>query len=322
MVWWQHPRYDYRKAIESLAFEEAGDDPHDDWLYEGGTQSYKKVGKSGKRKKPSFYTSREMSAEQRLYYDKVSQIEGRLTREGIDHQVPLSWKWERLSWAMGVSLVAPMEVRCEKDLAEVARLARALIFQQTTLPREFPDFVYDRAGWLLCRVTFKPATVLYVHSPIGIALMVNIASVFKAETSRIARKEVRAEVESLKKANSQHRSAIAELRRELAALQKQLKQAQRERASSDAKEKATDRKYRFSAARMAAHRSRLGLSAADYGRLISMSGATIYLWEQGKARPKPEQVQQLGELKHRSGKEILARLAQAKASKSGQPPPK
>ncbi|AVO43410.1 helix-turn-helix domain-containing protein [Simplicispira suum] len=152
--------------------------------------------------------------------------------------------------------------------------------------------------------------------------MANIASVFKAEISRIARKEVRAEVESLKKANSQHRSAIAELRRELAALQKQLKQAQRERASSDAKEKATDRKYRFSAARMAAHRSRLGLSAADYGRLISMSGATIYLWEQGKARPKPEQVQQLGELKHRSGKEILARLAQAKASKSGQPPPK
>jgi len=148
--------------------------------------------------------------------------------------------------------------------------------------------------------------------------MANIASVFKAEISRIARKEVRAEVESLKKANSQHRSAIAELRRELAALQKQLKQAQRERAPSVAKEKATDRMYRFSAARLAAHRAKLGLSAADYGRLIGMSGATIYLWERGKARPKPEQVQQLGELKRRSRKEIQERVAQLKGGGDSQ----
>lgn len=165
MVWWQHPRYDYRNAIESLAFKEAGDDPRDDWLCEGGTQNYKKVGKSGKRKKPSSYTSREMSSEQRLYYDKVSQIEGRLTREGIDHQVPLSWKWERLSWAMGVSLVAPMEVRCEKDLAEVVRLARALILQQTTLAREFPDFVYDRASWLRDQALLEAQPPRETHNP-------------------------------------------------------------------------------------------------------------------------------------------------------------
>ena len=148
IVWWQHPRDLYRNAIESLAMEEAGDDHQDAWLFEGGTQNYKKVGKSGKRKKPSSYTSREMSAEQRLYYDTVFQIEGRLIREGIDHQVSLSWKWERLSWATGVSLVAPLEVRNEKELAEVARLARKLVLRETTLAQEFPDFVYDRSSWL------------------------------------------------------------------------------------------------------------------------------------------------------------------------------
>ena len=148
IVWWQHPRDLYRNAIETLALEEAGDDPRDDWLCEGGTQNYKKVGKSGKRKKPSSYTCREMSAEQRLYYDTVFQIEGRLIRDGIDHQVSLSWKWERLSWATGVSLVAPLEVRNEKELAEVARLARKLILHETTLAQEFPDFVYDRSSWL------------------------------------------------------------------------------------------------------------------------------------------------------------------------------
>jgi hypothetical protein len=48
----------------------------------------------------------------------------------------------------GVSPVAPLEVRSEQELAEVARLARRLILRQTTLDREFPDYVYDRASWL------------------------------------------------------------------------------------------------------------------------------------------------------------------------------
>ncbi len=149
--------------------------------------------------------------------------------------------------------------------------------------------------------------------------MANIASVLKAEISRIARKEARAEVESLKKANAQHRSAIASLRRELASLQKQLKQAQRERTPRVTKEQTTDHQYRFSATRLAAHRAKLGVSAADYGRLIGMSGATVYLWEQGKARPRPEQVQQLGMLKEMSRKVILERLEQTKVAKATKP---
>lgn len=79
------------------------------------------------------------------------------TRDGIDLEVRPSWKWERLSWAMGVSLVAPFEVRNEKELAEVAHLARELILQKTTLTQEFPDFVYDKASWLRERAVLAPA---------------------------------------------------------------------------------------------------------------------------------------------------------------------
>ena len=131
--------------------------------------------------------------------------------------------------------------------------------------------------------------------------MTNIASVLRTEISRLARKEVRAELEGLKKANAQHRSAIAELRRELAALQKQLKQVDRQRTASAREEAAAERKHRFSAARLAAHRNKLGLSAADYGRLVGMSGATVYLWERGDSRPRAEQVQQLGVLHEPNG---------------------
>jgi len=148
IVWWQHPRAIYRDAISSLAQKEVGDGPQDDWLFEGATKKYKMVGKSGGRKKLSSYTSRAIPEAQQQHYANLRQIKERLTADGIDLEVRPSWTWERLSWAMGVSLVAPLEVRSEQEVAEVARLARKLILRETTLAQEFPDFVYDRASWL------------------------------------------------------------------------------------------------------------------------------------------------------------------------------
>ncbi|MDZ4073711.1 MAG: hypothetical protein U1E04_03055 [Hylemonella sp.] len=46
--------------------------------------------------------------------------------------------------------------------------------------------------------------------------MANFASLLKTEISRIARKEIRAETEILKKASAQYRSDIAALKRRLA----------------------------------------------------------------------------------------------------------
>lgn len=148
IVWWQHPRHIYAEAISSMAWEEAGDGPRDNWLWEGATKNYKMVGKSSKRKKLSSFTSRDPSEAQTQHYEKLRKIEELLTQDGIELKVQPSWKWERLRWAMGVSLVAPMEVRNEQELAKVARLARELILQKTTLVQEFPGFVYDRASWL------------------------------------------------------------------------------------------------------------------------------------------------------------------------------
>ena len=48
--------------------------------------------------------------------------------------------------------------------------------------------------------------------------MSNIATVLKAEISRIARKEIRAETESLKTQSTHYRSQIAALKRQLADL--------------------------------------------------------------------------------------------------------
>jgi DNA-binding transcriptional regulator YiaG len=148
--------------------------------------------------------------------------------------------------------------------------------------------------------------------------MANIASVLKSEIARVARKEVRAEIESLKKASNQHRSTIAQLRRQLADLQRQLKQASRQVARASSSPSGTDAEgtaadgtpRRFSAIRLAAHRAKLGLSAADYGRLVGMSGATIYNWEQGKSRPNAEQLQRLVAARALGKRTVQEQLAQ------------
>ena len=105
----------------------------------------------------------------------------------------------------------------------------------------------------------------------------------------MARKEVRAEIESLKKASGQQRGAIAQLKREVAQLQKDLRPARTRagaaQAISPAAPAAQEQQRRFSAPRLATHRAKLGLSAAAYGKLVGMSGATIYNWELGKSRP-------------------------------------
>ena len=94
------------------------------------------------------YTSRQPSAWQKQYYDRLRDIRARLTTEGIDLDVFTSIEREALTWATGISLVAPLEVRNETELASVALLARRLILGQTTLEAEFPGYCYRRADWL------------------------------------------------------------------------------------------------------------------------------------------------------------------------------
>ncbi|WP_081502646.1 helix-turn-helix domain-containing protein [Variovorax sp. CF313] len=143
--------------------------------------------------------------------------------------------------------------------------------------------------------------------------MPNIASILKAEISRVARKEVRTEIETLKKASVAYRSSIAELRRQLNALEKELRRlakvaARTAAAPASDNEATAGTKRRFSAARLAAHRARLGLSAASYGQLVGVSGQTIYHWEQGKARPRAAQLESLAAVRDFGAREIAERL--------------
>jgi chromosome segregation ATPase len=102
--------------------------------------------------------------------------------------------------------------------------------------------------------------------------MPNIAALLKSEIARVARKEVRAETQSLKKAVATYRSEIAELKKRTQALEQELrrvaKAAQKAAPAVDVVEELRP-VLRFSAKGFASHRKSLGLSAADCGHVPS-----------------------------------------------------
>lgn len=65
---------------------------------------------------------------------------------------------------------------------------------------------------------------------------------------------------------------------------------------------------RFSPTWLAKHRARLGLSAADYGRLVGVSAITIYNWEKGRTRPRPRQLEGLARVRALGRREATERL--------------
>ena len=143
--------------------------------------------------------------------------------------------------------------------------------------------------------------------------MPNIATALKDEISRIARKELRAELDVLKKQSNEQRSRIAELRRQVVALSKELTRVSKAASSTRSSSSSADEidegtQRRFSATRLAAHRAKLGLSAADYGQLVGVSGQTIYHWEQGKARPRAAQLEALAAVRGIGKREAEKRL--------------
>jgi len=138
--------------------------------------------------------------------------------------------------------------------------------------------------------------------------MPNLASILKSEIARVARREVRAELQTLKKASANYRSEIARLKRRIGTLEQQIKRQAgrptREAAAADE----PDRRLRFSAKGLASQRRRLELSAEAFGALIGASGQSVYKWESGKARPQARHLPQIAALRAMGKREAAARL--------------
>ena len=137
--------------------------------------------------------------------------------------------------------------------------------------------------------------------------MPNFNSILKSEITRLARKEIKAAIEPLRKTNGAYRRDIAELKRQLASLQRDTKLLARP-ARVERHDAGDKRASRFTAKGLKSLRARLGLSASDFGKLVSASGQSIYNWEAEKTSPRATQQAAIAAVRGLGKREAAKRL--------------
>ena len=140
--------------------------------------------------------------------------------------------------------------------------------------------------------------------------MPNVATVLRDEISRLARREIRQQIDPLKKTTTELRRTVSKLKTEVAELKRSLRflEHQEKRRLEAPPDVETARSIRFSPKWVKADRKRLGLSARDYALLVGVSGLTIYNWENGKSKPNAERLAAWAEVRSLGKREAQRRL--------------
>lgn len=152
--------------------------------------------------------------------------------------------------------------------------------------------------------------------------MTNVGSMLREEITRLSRREIRRQTQHTKKLTAEHRHHIAALNRKVVALERTLTRLERHASSaaSAAERKAihgtAGRKLRFVAKGLRSHRSRLGLSAGDFGKLVGVSANSVYAWESGATTPRREQLAKIAALRTMGKREAMKRLEAAPTTKA------
>jgi DNA-binding transcriptional regulator YiaG len=114
--------------------------------------------------------------------------------------------------------------------------------------------------------------------------MPNVAKVLKEEISRIARKEAKVAVASIRGPSVRARRDLADLKRRLALLERANRELQVRLAKIGAAQPAapateTAARRWISGKGIRSLRKRLGLSQPDFARLVGASAQAVYVWE-------------------------------------------
>jgi DNA-binding transcriptional regulator YiaG len=150
--------------------------------------------------------------------------------------------------------------------------------------------------------------------------MNTFSNAFRAEVVRMARKELKPELQGMRKAITSHRSEIAALKREVKGLTSQLKAAQRQTkvvsaVSPSDQTKVSNRsgsdEFVFSPELLAQMRSALGATQIEMASLLTVSALSYSRWEKGQAHPRTKQLAKIEEVVRmgavKAGKKLRAR---------------
>jgi DNA-binding transcriptional regulator YiaG len=140
----------------------------------------------------------------------------------------------------------------------------------------------------------------------------NVQAVLRQEIQRLARREVRSELEATRKAVSKQRSEIAELKRRNTDLERKvsyLESRETQRLKAAPTNAKPPKGTRFSVRSLKAQRAKSGLTQAEYAKLVGVSGSTIYNWESGTTKPGKKDLATLVSLRGLGKREAKNRLA-------------
>ncbi len=141
--------------------------------------------------------------------------------------------------------------------------------------------------------------------------MPNLQSVLRQEIQRLARREVRSELEATKKAVAHHRREIAELKRRNTALEQTvsyLQSRETKRLKARPLNAEPPKGTRYSVRSLQAQRRRSGLSQEGYATLVGVSSSTIYNWESGSTKPSGRHLATLVSLRGIGKREAQKRM--------------
>jgi DNA-binding transcriptional regulator YiaG len=113
--------------------------------------------------------------------------------------------------------------------------------------------------------------------------MPNIAKVIREEIQRLAKRQVKAELASVKRDNVRLKKSVAELRRQVAALDATSRELARRVTpvvASKEIEEATEQaaKLRPTSKSLKTLRARLALTQSQFGQLLGVSGQAVVQW--------------------------------------------
>ena len=147
--------------------------------------------------------------------------------------------------------------------------------------------------------------------------MNTFSNAFRAEVVRMARKELKPELQGMRKAITGHRSEIAALKREVKALTSQLKATQRQVKATDVpKAKAVtedvtpkkSKQIQFNAQALVEKRAALGVTQKQMAQLLGASSLSVYKWESGQVHPRTAQLDRIAEVLKLGKRKALALL--------------
>lgn len=154
--------------------------------------------------------------------------------------------------------------------------------------------------------------------------MTTFAESLKREIARVARKELRDEIATLRKNAAGQRLELSSMKKQMRTMQSQLKQFAKVHPRSSMAVKHQDvalipeatkgkpgRKVVFTAERLKTQRARLGFTQDQMARLLEVSALSIWKWESGGAAPRASRVPQILERLALGKREALALISEA-----------